>query len=352
MLADMSTRQTGASIMNVATIGLDISKYAFHVHAVDAEGRLTCRQRLRRGEIISFFSSLSPCLVGMEACASAHHWAREIQRLGHDVRLMPPAYVKPYVRRGAKNDAIDAAAICEAVARPNMRFVPIKSVENQGFLMLHRARGLLVRTMTSCAIRAHFAEFGVVVGQGQQRVDGLVQTLDDDGVRLPTSARMALAALVNQLKEVDRQIEAIERELAQIQRAHPIARLLASIPGVGPITATALAATVPDPTMFRSGREFAAWLGLTPRQNSTGGKDRLGRITKQGDSYLRHLLVIGARNVVRYPKARTRVGGGWIEALLERRRPMVVAIAVANKLARIVWAMMTTGEYYRPKSAG
>jgi transposase len=172
----------------------------------------------------------------------------------------------------------------------------------------------------------------------------------DDQLSLPTTARMALAALVNQMKEVDRQIEAIERELAQIQRAHPVARLLASIPGVGPITATALAATVPDPTMFRSGQEFAAWLGLTPRQNSTGGKDRLGRITKQGDSYLRHLLVIGARNVVRFPKARSRVGGGWIEALLERGRPMVVAIAVANKLARIVWAMMTTGEYCRPTS--
>lgn len=214
-----------------------------------------------------------------------------------------------------------------------MRFVPIKSVENQGFLMLHRARGLLVsqRTMTSCAIRAHFAEFGLIVGQGRQRVDGLVQMLDDDQLSLPTTARMALGALVNQMKEVDRQIEAIERELAQIQRAHPVARLLASIPGVGPVTATALAATVPDPTMFRSGREFAAWLGLTPRQNSTGGKDRLGRIT-------------------RFPKARSRVGGGWIEALLERRRPMVVAIAVANKLARIVWAMMTTGEYYRPTS--
>lgn len=178
----------------------------------------------------------------------------------------------------------------------------------------------------------------------------MVQMLDDDQLSLPTTARMALAALVNQMKEVDRQIEAIERELAQIQRAHPVARLLASIPGVGPVTATALAATVPDPTMFRSGREFAAWLGLTPRENPSGGKDRLGRITKQGDSYVRHLLVIGARNVVRFPKARSRVGGGWIEALLERRRPMVVAIAVANKLARIVWAMMTTGEYYRPTS--
>ncbi len=338
--------------MNIATIGLDISKFAFHLHAVDDEGRVVCRQRPRRGEIIAFFSSLSSCLVGIDACASAHHWARKIQRLGHDVRLIPPAYVKPYVRRGAKNDATDAAAICEAVARPNMRFVPIKSVENQGFLMLHRARGLLVRqrTMTSCAIRAHFAEFGVIVGQGRQRVDGLVQMLDDDQLSLPTTARMALAALVNQMKEVDRQIESHRARVGSDPESASSGEVACSMPGVGPITATALAATVPDPTMFRSGREFAAWLGLTPRQNSTGGKDRLGRITKQGDSYLRHLLVIGARNVVRFPKARSRVGGGWIEALLERRRPMVVAIAVANKLARIVWAMMTTGEYYRPTS--
>ncbi|WFU39934.1 IS110 family transposase [Bradyrhizobium sp. CB82] len=339
--------------MEIAAIGLDISKHVFHVHAVDAQGQVTDRQRLRRGEIVCFFSSLSPCLVGIEACATAHYWAREIQRFGHDVRLIPPAYVKPYVRRGAKNDAADAAAICEAVTRPNMRFVPIESVENQGFLMLHRARGLLVRqrTMTACAIRAHFAEFGITVGQGRQRVDGLVDLLDDEKLALPTTARMALAALVNQLKELDRQVEAIERELAQIHSANPMAKLLSSIPGIGPITATALAATVPNPTIFRSGREFAAWLGLKPKQNSTGGKDRLGRITKQGDSYLRHLLVIGARNVVRYPKARSRVGGGSIEALLERRRPMIVAIAVANKLARIIWAMMTTGEFYRPKLA-
>lgn len=339
--------------MEAATIGLDISKHVFHVHAVDGQGQVAGRQRLRRSEIMSFFSSLAPCLVGIEACATAHHWAREIRQFGHDVRLIPPAYVKPYLRRGAKNDAADAAAICEAVSRPNMRFVPIKSAENQGFLMLHRARGLLVRqrTMTACAIRAHFAEFGIIVGQGRQQVDGLVDLLDDEELSLPAHARIALTVLVNQLKELDRQVEAIERELAQIQSANPMAKLLSSIPGIGPITATALAATVPDATMFRSGREFAAWLGLTPKQNSTGGKDRLGRITKQGDSYLRHLLVIGARNVVRYPKARSRVGGGWIDALLERRRPMVVAVAVANKLARIVWAMMKTGELYRPTLA-
>ncbi|WP_346348056.1 IS110 family transposase [Bradyrhizobium sp. 139] len=214
--------------MEIATIGLDISKHVFHVHAVDSKGQITSRQRLRRGEIVSFFSSIEPCLVGIEACATAHHWAREIQRFGHEVRLIPPAYVKPYVRRGAKNDAADAAAICEAVTRPNMRFVPIKSVENQGFLMLHRARGLLVRqrTMTACAIRAHFAEFGIIVGQGRQRVDGLVDLLDDEALALPANARLALAALVNQLKELDQQVEDIERELALIQRTRVQTQLI------------------------------------------------------------------------------------------------------------------------------
>ncbi|MBB4399009.1 IS110 family transposase [Bradyrhizobium sp. ERR14] len=215
--------------MEAATIGLDISKHVFHIHAVDGQGQVAGRQRLRRGEIVSFFSSLAPCLVGIEACATAHHWAREIRQFGHDVRLIPPAYVKPYLRRGAKNDAADAAAICEAVSRPNMRFVPIKSAENQGFLMLHRASGLLVRqrTMTACAIRAHFAEFGIIVGQGRQRVDGLVDLLDDEELTLPAHARIALAVLVSQLKELDRQVEAIERELAEIQRVKSAGRALA-----------------------------------------------------------------------------------------------------------------------------
>ncbi|WP_225129230.1 IS110 family transposase [Bradyrhizobium sp. IC3123] len=217
-------------------------------------------------------------------------------------------------------------------SRPNMRFVPIKSAENQGFLMLHRARGLLVRqrTMTACAIRAHFAEFGITVGQGRQRVDGLVDLLDDEELTLPAHARIALAVLVSQLKELDRQVEAIKRELAEIQRVNPMAKLLSSIPGIGPITATALAATVPDATMFRSGREFAAWLGLTPKQNSTGGKDRLGRITKQGDSYLRHLLVIGARNVVRYPKARGFFCGSRVAR--SRQRDLLLMIPAARPI--------------------
>jgi transposase len=336
--------------MEPATIGLDLAKNIFHVHVTDADGHAILRKRLARREVLPFFTTISCCLIGIEACATAHHWARQLQRLGHDVRLIPPGYVKPYVRRGAKNDASDAAAICEAVTRPGMRFVPIKTEQDQAFLMLHRARGLLVRqrTMAACAIRAHLAEYGIVVAQGRHRVEALVATLDDVRDNLPEEACFALDALIGQLDELNRRIGEIEDRLGNIYQSHPVCRLLSTIPGIGPITATAFVATIPHPSMFRSGREFAAWLGLTPRQNSSGGKSRLGGITKQGDRYLRHLLVLGARTVVRYPKARSRVDGAWIDALLMRRRPMIVAVAVANKLARVIWAMMTTGEVFRP----
>ncbi|MEO0712303.1 MAG: IS110 family transposase [Pseudomonadota bacterium] len=335
--------------MTPATVGLDLAKSVFHVHVVDASGCTIDSRRLTRRELPPFFEASSACLIGIEACATAHNWARQLQRLGHDVRLIPPGYVKPYVRRGAKNDAADAAAIFEAVTRPNMRFVPVKSREDQAFLMLHRARGLLVRqrTMAACAFRAHLAEYGVIVAQGRHRVDTLVAKLDEIREDLPEDACFALDALVGQLDALNRQIDGIDARLAEIHETNAICRLLSTIPGIGPITATAFAATVPDPSAFRSGREFAAWLGLTPRQNSSGGKNRLGGITMQGDRYLRHLLVLGARTVVRYPKARSRVDGPWIEAMLERRRPMVVAVAVANKLARTIWAMLTTGEVFR-----
>lgn len=335
--------------MNPATVGLDLAKNVFHVHVADASGRTLDSKRLKRRELLPFFKALPSCLIGIEACATAHNWARQLQGLGHDVRLIPPGYVKPFVRRGAKNDATDAAAICEAVTRPNMRFVPIKSREDQAFLMLHRARGLLVRqrTMAACAFRAHLAEFGIIVAQGRHRVDALIAKLDEIRGELPDNVCFALHILIGQLDALNRQIESLDVRLAEIHQTNPICRLLATIPGIGPITATAFAATIPDPSAFRSGREFAAWLGLTPRQNSSGGKHRLGGITKQGDRYLRHLLVLGARTVVRYPKARGRVDGPWIEALLERRRPMVVAVAVANKLARAIWAMLSTGEVFR-----
>jgi len=335
--------------MTPATVGLDLAKNVFHVHVTDASGRTLDSKRLTRRELLPFFKALPPCLVGIEACATAHNWARQLLGVGHDVRLIPPGYVKPFVRRGAKNDATDAAAICEAVIRPNMRFVPVKSREDQAFLMLHRARGLLVRqrTMAACAFRAHLAEYGIIVAQGRHRVDALIAKLDEIREDLPDDACFALEALIGQLDALNRQIERIDIRLVQIHKTNSICRLLATIPGIGPITATAFAATIPDPSAFRSGREFAAWLGLTPRQNSSGGKHRLGGITKQGDRYLRHLLVLGARTVVRYPKARSRVDGPWIDALLERRRPMVVAVAVANKLARVIWAMLTTGEVFR-----
>jgi len=339
--------------MEPATIGLDLAKHIFQVHIADAEGHAIQSKRLTRREVLPFFKAISPCLIGIEACATAHHWARQLRTLGHDVRLIPPAYVKPYVRRGAKNAASDAAAICEAVTRPGMRFVPIKSEQDQAFLMLHRARALLVRqrTMVACAIRAHLAEYGIIVAQGRHRVEALVATLNDVRSGLPEEACFALDALIGQLDELNKRIGQIDDRLGTIHQSHPVCRLLSSIPGIGPITATAFAATIPDPSVFRSGREFAAWLGLTPRQNSSGGKSCLGGITKQGDRYLRQLLVLGARTVVRYPKARSKVDGDWIDALLKRRRPMVVAVAVANKLARVIWAMMTTGEMFRSARA-
>ncbi len=339
--------------MQITTVGLDLAKHFFQVHGVDADGRVVVRKRLRRSEVVAFFANLPRCLVGMEACATSHHWARELAKLGHDVRLMPPAYVKPYVKRG-KNDAADAAAICEAVARPNMRFVAVKTPEQQGFLMLHRARELLVRqrTMTACAIRAHLAEFGIVTGQGIGRVDVLVEQLRGDaGRELPSAVRETVELLIVQFADVEAKIVKIEARLAAIHKGHAMSRLLATIPGVGPITASAIVATVPDPSVFRSGRDFAAWLGLTPRQNSSGGKERLGRITKRGDAYVRPLLFIAARNVIRYPKARAAAGAGWIDGLLSRRSRTVAAVALANKMARIVWAMMMTGEVYRPPAA-
>jgi transposase len=331
--------------MQITTVGVDLAKHFFQVHGVDADGRAVVRKRLRRSELAAFFANLPRCLVGMEACATSHHWARELAKFGHDVRLMPPA---------GKNDAADAAAICEAVTRPDMRFVAVKTPEQQGSLMLHRARELLVRqrTMTACAIRAHLAEFGIVTGKGIGRVDVLVEQLRGDAGRgVPSAAREAVELLIAQLADVEAKIVKVEARLAATHEGRAMSRLLATIPGVGPITASAIVATVPDPSVFRSGRDFAAWLGLTPRQNSSGGKERLGRITKRGDADLRHLLFIAARNVIRYPKARAGAGAGWIDGLLSRRSRTVAAVALANKMARIVWAMMMTGEVYRPPAA-
>lgn len=332
--------------MQISVVGLDIAKQVFQVHAADVDGRPVAQLKLRRAQVLDYFRALPPCLVGMEACATAHHWARELSALGHAVRLMPPAYVKPYVKRN-KTDAADAEAIAEAVTRPTMRFVPVKSAEQQAALMLHRVRELLVRqrTMLATAIRAHLAEFGIIAPQGIHRVEMLTKEVNDPAV--PPLTRDALMLLVDELASVWQRIDGLEVRLVALHRADEVSRRLASIPGVGPITAMAIANTVPDPSMFRSGREFAAWLGLTPKSHSSGGKDRLGRISKRGDRYIRHLLYIGAGNAIRFAKARAETGEAWIRGLQERRPPKVVIIALANKMARIAWALMSRGQSFR-----
>ena len=335
--------------MNAITIGIDLAKSVFQVHGVDTNGAVVIRKKLRRAEVLKFFEALTPCLVGMEACATAHFWARELSTLGHEVRLMPPSYVKAYVRR-QKNDAADAEAICEAVTRPSMRFVAVKSAERQSVLALHRTRELLVRqrTMLINAIRGHCAEFGLVAPQGARRVTELVERLHQtEGSALPNLVRSALLMLAGQLDALATQIHGLERRLLAWHRQDQASQRLATIPGVGIITATALSAAVTDPSVFRSGREFAAFLGLVPRQNSSGGKDRLGRISKMGDRYLRKLLVVGATSVIR--RARTGAVGAapWIRSLLERRPARVVTVAMANKTARIAWAVLARGEVYR-----
>jgi transposase len=334
--------------MQVTTIGLDIAKRVFQVHGVDAAGAALIRKKLRRSELLQFFARLAPCVIGIEACATAHYWARELTALGHQVRLVPPSYVKAYVKRG-KNDAADAEAICEAVTRPNMRFVPVKSTEQQGVLVLHRARELLVRqrTMLVNGLRGHMAEFGIIAPQGIQRVPELVAAIDDEATDIPQIAREALATMVMQIKYLTASIKQMEKRIVAWCRSNAAARRLATIPGVGPITASALAATITDPTLFRSGRHLAAWLGLVPRQHSTGGKTKLGRITKMGDRYLRKLLVVGMTAVIRSARRTKAPAFAWINALLERRPARLVSVALANKAARIAWAILIRGETYR-----
>ncbi len=338
--------------MQVSTIGLDLAKRVFQVHGVDAAGAVVVRKRLRRGEVLRFFAALSPCLVGMEACAGAHYWARELAALDHAVRLIPPRYVKPYVKRG-KNDAADAAAICEAVGRPSMRFVPVKTDEQQAVLMLHGVRDLLVRqrTMLANAIRAHLAEFGIVAARGRVSLDRLIAEIEGGGhAGVPDLARTALRALIEQLRAAEGRIADIEREILAWHRASPDSRRVATIPGIGFLGASALVAKVPDPAQFRSGRDLSAWIGVVARQTSSGGKQRLGGISKQGDRYLRRLLVLGATAVLRHRSAREALGGAWLDGLLARRPGRVVTVALANKMARIAWALLMHGETFRARS--
>lgn len=337
--------------MEVTTIGLDLAKSVFQLHAVNADGAVVWRKKLRRSALLQELAKVPPCLIGMEACATAHYWAREISALGHQVRLMPPTYVKAYLRR-QKNDAADAEAICEAVRRPTMRFVAVKSAERQAVLVLHRTRELLVRqrTMLINAIRAHCAEFGLVAAQGVCHVGDLLKRAMQAGpAALPDLARGAMALMAEQLESLEMQIQTLNRRLLAWHKQDETSQRLATIPGVGVISATALAASVADPGQFRSGREFSASLGLVPRQSSSGGKERLGRISKMGDRYLRKLLVVGATSVVR--RARTANSAPWVSKLLERKPTRLVTVAMANKTARIVWAVLARGEAYRPAAA-
>ena len=332
----------------VSTIGLDIAKSVFQVHGVDREGEVVIRKRVSRLKLLEFFAALPSCLIGIEACPSAHHWGRELQSLGHTVKLLPPSYVKAYLKR-SKNDANDAAAICEAVARPSMRFVLLKTREQQAALMLHRTRRLLVRqrTMLSNALRGHLAELGVVAAKGRNGTGELLGIIADaEDHRVPPAARAILEVLARQYSAIRVEIGLIDKSILAWHRSCEASRRLAEIPGIGPIVATALVAEVGDWQSFSSGRSLAAWIGLVPKQHTTGGKERLGHITKQGNRYLRWLLVVGAMAVIRYAKQHGAKNRPWLARLMERRPAKVAAVALANKIARIAWAIMVRGERY------
>ncbi len=339
--------------MEITTIGLDLAKSIFQVHAVDAAGEPVVRKTLRRAQVLPFFAKLPPCLVGMEACGTSHHWARELTKAGHQVRLMPPAYVKPYVKRG-KTDAADAEAICEAVQRPSMRFVPVKSGEQQAALALHRTRDLLVKQRTQLVnmVRGLLAEFGIEMARGLHHALDLARRLvAGEAPEVPALAQRVVTGLADQIAALQVQLAKLEKELLAWHRSSDLSQRLATIPGVGVISATALAASVIEPERFRSGRQFAASLGLTPLQNCSGGKERLGRISRMGDRYLRRLLVVGMTSLIRRARAKPESVDPRLPALLQRKPTRLVTVAAANRTARVAWAIMTRGGTYRSPTA-
>jgi transposase len=332
----------------VNTIGLDIAKRVFQVHGVDEAGAVVFRRQLRRGDVLKFFAKLPCCVVGIEACAAAHYWGREIAALGHAVRLMPPTRVKPYVRWGRKNDKVDAEACCEAVTRPSMRFVPLKTVEQQSALMLHRARQLLVEQHTRLgnAIRAHMSEIGIVTAKGEAGFAALLAMLGDPKDRDLVLIRPMLAPLVEQWRGAGQQIAELERQIRAWHAGNADSQLLATIPQFGPILSTAMAATIGDAARFENGRRCSAWIGIVPKQNSSGGRESLGGITKTGDRYLRQLLVVAATGMIRRARANPQVSP-WFAGLLGRMPPKKAAVALANKMARIAWAVLAHRTPYR-----
>jgi transposase len=336
----------------VAMIGLDLAKNVFQLHGADGSGRAVIRKQLRRGQVLEFLGRQSRCVVAMEACSGAHYWGREIAKLGHEVRLIPPAYVKPFLKR-QKNDMADAEAICEAAQRPAMRFVAVKSEGTQGAAAVFRVRELLIRQRTQAinALRGHLAEFGEVVPQGALNARRLIALVEARDTGLPETMRATLTVLVAVLVQREEKIAELDAEITRRAREDETARRLMTIPGIGPLIATALTTLAPPPEMFRKGRDFAAWLGLTPRQHSTGGKQRLGATTKMGERSLRRLLIIGANSVVHWRARKGAIAGTWLAGMMARKPPMLVRVALANKMARIVWALMAKGGVYHSPAA-
>lgn len=330
----------------ITTVGIDLAKSVFQLHGVDAAGAVILRRQLRRSQMLIFFQKLPPCLIGMEACAGAHYWARQLGRFGHDVRLIPPSYVKPYVKRG-KTDQADAAAIAEAVTRPNMRFVPVKSEKTQAALLTHKTREFLVRQLTqiSNAIRAHLSEFGIVAPKGVHHLGRLVEIAEQ--AELPEAARDPLRFLTEQFIQTQSRIDKLTARIRHEANTNDIAKRLQTIPGIGPVTASALTATLPDMTGFKTSRDLSAWLGLTPKPHSSGGKARLGRISKMGNRYLRRLLYLGAMAMMTLRRRRP-AGDDWLWRIMQRKKPKQAAIALANRMARTVWALIVNGTEYQP----